>query len=89
MHGKQKVTSIISQGNYLISCSPENGLIMVYDYKNQQIHRELKTKIDHINNPISLHLMKGDKLLAVCDPDVVSIMDIEKAKIEKHTNDNK
>jgi len=38
---------------------------------------------------MSLHLMKGDKLLAICDPDVVSVMDIEKAKTEKHTNDNK
>jgi len=89
LHNKQRVTSMISQGPYLISCSPENGLVIVYDYKNQQIHRELKTRTEHIERPVSLHLMKGDKLLALCDSEVVSILNIEKSTVEKHTNDNK
>jgi hypothetical protein len=39
LHDNQKVMSMISQGNYLISCSPENGFVIVYDFKNQQMHR--------------------------------------------------
>ena len=63
--------------------------MIVYDYKNQQIYRELKTRTEHIERPTSLHLMKGDKLLAICDEEVVSILNIEKSTVEKHTNDNK
>lgn len=63
--------------------------MIVYDYKNQQIYRELKTRMEYIERPMSLHLMKGDKLLAICDPEVVSILNIEKSTVEKHTNDNK
>ena len=33
--------------------------------------------------------MKGDKLLAIGDPEVVSILNIEKSTVEKHTSDNK
>jgi len=34
VHNGAKVTSIVSQGNLLISCSPDNGLIVVFDYKH-------------------------------------------------------
>ena len=33
--------------------------------------------------------MKGDKLLAVCDESTLSVINIEKATVEKHTMDNK
>jgi hypothetical protein len=33
--------------------------------------------------------MKGDKLLAVCDESTLSIINIEKSTVEKHTMDNK
>jgi hypothetical protein len=32
--------------------------------------------------------MKGDKLMAVCDDSTLSIIDIEKSSIEKHTQNN-
>lgn len=34
-------------------------------------------------------LMKGDKLMAVCDDKTLSIVDIEKSTVEKHTMGNK
>ena len=39
--------------------------------------------------PISLHLMKGDRYLAVCDDKTLSVIDIEKGTVEKHTMGNK
>ena len=44
LHSGARISCIVSQGNYLLSCSPTNALIVVYDYKNQQLYRELKTE---------------------------------------------
>jgi WD40 repeat protein len=89
LHSGARVSCIVSQGNYLISCSPENGLIVVYDYKNQQLFRELQTQSQMILKPTSLHLMRGDRYLAVCDDQTLSVIDIEKGSVEKHTAGNR
>lgn len=88
LHKGAKVTCIISQGNFLISTSPENGLIVVYNYKLYQMYREFSTQAQLIKQPVSLHLMKGDRFLAVCDDKTLSILDIEKTTVEKHTTGN-
>lgn len=44
IHNGARIAAIISQGNYLISCSPDNGLVVIYDYKNQQLYKELNTR---------------------------------------------
>lgn len=36
-----------------------------------------------------MHLMKGDKLLAVCDDRVLSIIGLDTAEVEKHTQGNR
>ena len=36
-----------------------------------------------------MHLMKGDKLLAVCDDRVLSIIGLDSAEVEKHTQGNR
>jgi hypothetical protein len=72
----------------LISASPANGLIIVYNYKLYQLHRELNTQAQLIKNPSALHLMRHDKLLAVADDKALSIVDIDKTTVEKHTTGN-
>ena len=38
---KKSITSLYSQGKYLISCSSEDNLIIVYDYSKQEEYREV------------------------------------------------
>lgn len=57
--------------------SSDNGLIVIYDYANQQLFREFNTKLVSINEPKSLLLMKGDRFLVIADESGVTVLDIE------------
>jgi len=88
LHRGAKVAAMVSQGNYLVSASPANGLIVIYNYKLHQLHREFSTQDQLIKSPSALHLMKGETLLAVADDRTLSIIDVEKTSVEKHTPGN-
>jgi hypothetical protein len=78
---------LISQGKYLISSSID-GLIVVYDYNQQQLFRELKDPRS-LASPSSMLLTKGEKFLIVCEQYGITVVDIEEAQIVNPTVNNK
>ncbi|CDW72031.1 wd-40 repeat-containing protein [Stylonychia lemnae] len=74
LHQGSKVTSIVSQGKYLISLSI-NGLAVIYDYPNQQQLREILLSQNGIAQSTSALLMKQERFLAITDEQGVNVID--------------
>ena len=57
----------------------------MYDYVNQQEHREIRTSLSGIQTAKSLYLMRGDRYLVLCEEMGLTVIDIDTSQVVNPT----